>query len=118
MKRILLVLAALALVLGVTFAQGTIKIGGIWTLADITGKQGSAAARLAIEEINAAGGVLGKNLELIVVDDEGKADKAAAAVEKLATVDKVEVFIGGMGSGAELGKIPAFKKYGKVVVST
>ena len=118
MKRIMLVLAALAILLGGAFAQGTIKIGGIWTLADITGKQGSAAARLAIEEINAAGGVLGKNLELIVVDDEGKADKAAAAVEKLATVDKVEVFIGGMGSGAELGKIPAFKKYGKVVVST
>jgi len=57
-------------------------------------------------------------LELIVVDDEGKADKAAAAVEKLATVDKVDVFIGGMASGAELGKIPAFKKYGKVVMST
>ncbi|HCO47994.1 MAG TPA: ABC transporter, partial [Spirochaetaceae bacterium] len=51
-------------------------------------------------------------------DDEGKADKAAAAVEKLATVDKVEVFLGGMASGAELGKIPAFKKYGKVVMST
>ncbi|MDQ7796758.1 MAG: ABC transporter substrate-binding protein, partial [Spirochaetia bacterium] len=60
----------------------------------------------------------GKKLELIVVDDEGKADKAAAAVEKLATVDKVDVFVGGMASGAELGKIPAFKKYGKVVMST
>ncbi len=118
MKKFLLVLAALALVAGGTFAQGTIKIGGIWTLADITGKQGSAAAQLAVEEINKAGGVLGRQLELIVVDDEGKADKAAAAVEKLATVDKVEAFFGGMASGAELGKIPAFKKYGKVVMST
>jgi branched-chain amino acid transport system substrate-binding protein len=118
MKRILMVLTALVLVTGMAAAQGTIKIGGIWTLADITGKQGSAAAQLAVDEINAAGGVNGKKLELIVVDDEGKADKAAAAVEKLATVDKVEVFIGGMASGAELGKIPAFKKYGKVVMST
>lgn len=117
MKKSMLVVAVLLILAGSAFAQ-TIKIGGIWTLADITGKQGSAAAQLAVEEINAAGGVLGKKLELIVVDDEGKADKAAAAVEKLATVDKVEVFIGGMASGAELGKIPAFKKYGKVVVST
>jgi branched-chain amino acid transport system substrate-binding protein len=118
MKRMMLVLAVLVLFAGSAFAQGTIKLGGIWTLADITGKQGSAAAQLAVDEINAAGGVLGKKLELIVVDDEGKADKAAAAVEKLATVDKVDVFIGGMASGAELGKIPAFKKYGKVVMST
>ena len=124
MKRMVLVLAVLVLFAGSAFAQGTIKLegtiklGGIWTLADITGKQGSAAAQLAVDEINAAGGVLGKKLELIVVDDEGKADKAAAAVEKLATVDKVDVFIGGMASGAELGKIPAFKKYGKVVMST
>ncbi|HBE46148.1 Leucine-, isoleucine-, valine-, threonine-, and alanine-binding protein [uncultured spirochete] len=124
MKRMMLVLAVLVLFAGSAFAQGTtklegtIKLGGIWTLADITGKQGSAAAQLAVDEINAAGGVLGKKLELIVVDDEGKADKAAAAVEKLATVDKVDVFVGGMASGAELGKIPAFKKYGKVVMST
>jgi branched-chain amino acid transport system substrate-binding protein len=118
MKRMMLALAVFALIAGSAYAQGTIKIGGIWTLADITGKQGSAAAQMAVDEINAAGGILGKKLDLIVVDDEGKADKAAAAVEKLATVDKVDVFMGGMGSGAELGKIPAFKKYGKVVMST
>jgi ABC-type branched-chain amino acid transport systems, periplasmic component len=33
-------------------------------------------------------------------------------------VDKVDVFVGGMASGAELGKIPSFKKYNKVVMST
>ncbi len=114
----MLVLATLAILAGGVYAQGTIKIGGIWMLADITGNQGSKAALLAVEQINAAGGVNGKKLELIVADDEGKADKAAAQVEKLATVDKVEVFLGGMASGAELGKIPAFKKYGKVVMST
>ena len=118
MKRSLLALFALVALAGGLFAQGTIKIGGIWMLADITGNQGSKAALLAVEEINKAGGVNGKMLELIVADDEGKADKAAAQVEKLATVDKVEVFLGGMASGAELGKIPAFKKYNKVVMST
>ena len=43
-KRMMLALAVLALIAGSAYAQGTIKIGGIWTLADITGQQGSAAA--------------------------------------------------------------------------
>ncbi len=72
MKRMMLALAVFALIAGSAYAQGTIKIGGIWTLADITGKQGSAAAQLAVDEINAAGGVLGKKLDLIVVDDKAR----------------------------------------------
>ncbi len=118
MKK-LTAIAAAALAVQLVAAQGApIKIGGIWPLADITGRQGSMAARQAVDEINNAGGVLGRKLELVVVDDELKADKAAAAVERLMTVDKVDVIIGGMSSGAELGKIPTFKKYGKVVVAT
>jgi ABC-type branched-chain amino acid transport systems, periplasmic component len=64
MKRFVLAIAAIALVVSGVAAQGTIKIGGIWTLADITGKQGSAAAQLAVDEINAAGGISGKTLSL------------------------------------------------------
>jgi len=118
MKKTLAVGVLFALLTAAAFGQGVIKIGGIWPLGDVTGNQGSKAAQLAVDEINAAGGILGKKLELIIVDDELKADKAAAAVEKLATVDKVDAFIGGMGTGAELGKINAFKKYNKVVIST
>ncbi|MBU0929364.1 MAG: ABC transporter substrate-binding protein, partial [Spirochaetes bacterium] len=50
--------------------------------------------------------------------DELKADKGAAAIEKLVTVDNVDVLMGGMASGVALGQIPAMKKYGKVVVAT
>jgi len=119
MKKLFAIIA-IALLAIPAFAQSgdPIKIGGIWTMADITGRQGSMAAQQAVAEINKAGGVLGRPLELIVIDDEGKPDKGAAAVEKLMTVDNVELIIGGMASGVELGKIPTFKKYGKVVVST
>jgi branched-chain amino acid transport system substrate-binding protein len=117
MKKALAIIAIVALAVPV-FAQGTIKIGGTWPLGDITGKQGSMAAQQAVDEINKAGGVLGRQLELIVVDDELKADKGAAAIEKLVTVDNVDVLIGGMASGVALGQIPTMKKYGKVVVST
>jgi len=117
MKKALAIIAIVALAVP-AFAQGTIKIGGTWPLGDITGKQGSMAAQQAVDEINKAGGILGRQLELIVVDDELKADKGAAAIEKLVTVDNVDVLIGGMASGVALGQIPTMKKYGKVVVST
>lgn len=117
MKRTFVALALIAAA-AMAFGQGTIKIGATWPLADITGKQGSMAAQQAVDEINKAGGVLGRQLELIVIDDELKADKGAAAIEKLVTVDNVDVIIGGMASGVALGQVPAMKKYGKVVVST
>ncbi|MBN2873595.1 MAG: ABC transporter substrate-binding protein [Spirochaetales bacterium] len=96
----------------------TIKLGGTWPLGDITGKQGSMAAQQAVDEINAAGGINGHKLELIVIDDEMKADKGASAFEKLITVDKVDMLIGGMASGVALGQIPVLKKYNKVYLAT
>jgi len=98
------------------FAQGPIKLGAIFPLADITGDQGAKAMKLAVKEINKAGGLLGRQVELIVVDDEMKPEKGAAAVEKLVTVDKVDLLMGGMASGVHLGQIPIMKKYEKVTV--
>ena len=111
--------AVLVLVLG-SFspgtAQGPIKLGAIMPLADITGDQGAKAMKLAVKEINQAGGLLGRQVELIVVDDEMKAEKGASAVEKLVTVDKVDILVGGMASGVHLGQIPIMKKYEKITV--
>ncbi len=95
-----------------------IKLGGVWPLADITGDQGSKAAQLAVKEINAAGGVLGRPLQLVVIDDEMKPEKGAAAIERLATVDNVDIFVGGMSSGVHLAQIPILKKYQKVTLIT
>ena len=107
----------LVLLVGQTgFAQGPIKIGAILPLADITGDQGAKAMKLAVKEINGAGGLLGRQIELIVVDDEMKPEKGASAVEKLVTVDKVDLLVGGMSSGVHLGQIPIMKKYEKVTV--
>jgi len=93
-----------------------IKLGAVSPLADITGDQGAKAMKLAVKEINDAGGLLGRPVKLIVLDDEMKPEKGAAAIEKLATVDKVDIFIGGMSSGVHLGQIPVLKKYKKVTV--
>jgi branched-chain amino acid transport system substrate-binding protein len=97
-------------------AAEPIKLGAILPLADITGDQGAKAMKLAVKEINQAGGLLGRPVELIVVDDEMKPEKGAAAVEKLVTVDKVDLLVGGMASGVHLGQIPIMKKYEKITV--
>lgn len=97
-------------------AKEPIKLGAVSPLGDITGAQSTKAMKLAVKEINEKGGLLGRPVELIVVDDEMKPDKGAAALDKLATVDEVDVFIGGMASGVLLGQAPTFKKYGKVTV--
>jgi ABC-type branched-subunit amino acid transport system substrate-binding protein len=44
------------------FAQGPIKIGAILPLADITGDHGAKAMKLAVKEINGAGGLLGRQM--------------------------------------------------------
>lgn len=95
-----------------------IKLGGVWPLADITGEQGSKSAQLAVDEINAAGGLLGRQVELIVLDSEFKPEKGAAALERLATIENVDVFLGGMASSVHLGQIPTLKKYRKLTVWT
>ncbi|MCD6442524.1 MAG: ABC transporter substrate-binding protein [Thermotogae bacterium] len=93
-----------------------IKLGAVLPLGDITGRQAANAMKLAVKEINEAGGVLGRPLELIIVDDEMKPEKGAAAINKLATIDKVDFFIGGMSSGVHLAQIPILKKYKKITV--
>ncbi len=116
---ILLLASAFVAVLSATFegeAAEPVKLGAILPLSDITGDQAAKAMKVAVKEINKAGGLLGRQVELIVVDDEMKPEKGAAAVEKLATVDKVDLLIGGMASGVHLGQIPIMKKYEKVTV--
>jgi len=121
-SRVFVSLLAIALVVGmaiVAFADdsaASIKLGAVNPLGDITGAQMTKAMQLAVDEINAAGGVLGRPLELIVMDSELDPAKGAAAIEKLATVENVDIFIGGMSSGVHMGEIPILKKYEKVTV--
>lgn len=99
-----------------TAAEKPIKIGAVNPLGDITGNQATKAMQLAVKEINDAGGVLGRPLELVVIDSELNPAKGAAAIERLATVERVDFFVGGMASGVHLAQIPILKKYQKITV--
>lgn len=109
------VLVALSTLVAVA-GEGTIRIGVVSPLGDITGHQSVRAMTMAVEEINAAGGVLGRPLELFVIDDEMDGAKGAAAIDRLATVHNVDVFIGGMASGVHMAQIPRLKIYQKPTV--
>jgi len=118
MRKAFVAIACFALLAAAAFGQGVIKLGANWPLADVSGLECSKAAQLAVDEINKAGGVLGKQLQLVVVDDEGKGDKGVAAIEKLVTVDKVDVLLGGIASGVAVAQVPTLKKYQMVTVAT
>ena len=83
-------------------AGGIIKSGGVAPLSGnvaVYGVECKNGIDLAVEEINAAGGVAGKKLVFICEDDEGMPDKTVNAFKKLITKDKVSIVIGSLTSG-------------------
>lgn len=63
-------------------------------------------ARMAVEEINAAGGIHGRKVSLIAEDGRCNGADAASAAQKLVSIDKVVAIIGGQCSSETLGAAP------------
>ncbi len=61
---------------------------------------------LALDEVNATGGVKGKKVKVIVYDDQSKPDDAASATQRLITKDKVKVILGEVASTNSLAMAP------------
>ncbi|WP_300526148.1 ABC transporter substrate-binding protein [Aminiphilus sp.] len=100
MRRVLGVLAVISVLLGACVAWGAeepIRIGYLATLTgegSTWGQHEQDGAVMAVEEINAAGGLLGRKVELVIYDVKGRAEDAINAARRLVTQDKV-VAIGG-----------------------
>jgi len=93
--------------------KGTYKVGAVFSITGRTSFLGDPENKTALmlaEEINNAGGINGKKLELIVYDTEGDATKANLAVKKLISKDKVCVVIGPSLSGTTLAVLPVAEK--------
>lgn len=94
---------------GGSSAGDTIKIGADLELTGGQASFGDSAlkgAQLAVKEINDAGGVLGKKLELVEADNASKSEEATQAAQKLITTDKVVAIIGATTSTNTLGIVP------------
>lgn len=73
--------------------------------------------QLAAEEINAAGGVLGRKIRLVIEDDRGKPEEATAVVTKLVTRDNVIAVIGENSSAQSLAAAPFCQANGVPMIS-
>jgi branched-chain amino acid transport system substrate-binding protein len=109
MKRIALLAALAVAAFGITFGStqvvaadpAALKVGVVLPLTGEQAKFGEIEKNsflMALEEINNAGGVNGKPIELTIEDDTGKPEVGRSAVEKLISQDKVAVLTGGYSS--------------------
>ena len=90
-------------------AQDTIKLGLVAAMSGQSAKSGEAIVRglsLAIDEINAKGGLLGKKVTLLVRDDESNPAKGLIAARELIQREKVAALIGGLDTPVALAIVP------------
>ena len=95
-------------------AQDTVKIGVTQPLTGAFAASGNyvtQGARLAEDEINKAGGVLGRKIQLIVEDNKSNPTEAVATAEKLIVKDKVPVMMGAWSSTLTLAVMPKLEEY-------
>ena len=116
MKRFLsLFIALVILAVGSwCWAQESVKIGVVGPRtgpAAATGKAFEEGIALALDHINARGGVLGKKLDIIFEDTGGVPEKAASAFERLATKEKVPIVVGESHSSSALAEIELANRY-------
>jgi branched-chain amino acid transport system substrate-binding protein len=102
-------------------ADDPIKIGGIYITSGSAASYGKFAQQgmqLAMDEINAAGGVLGRKLESQIEDSQGKAAVAIQAARKLVYQDNVHALMGLDSSGVAQGLAPVVPELQKPFIIT
>ena len=115
MRKLFAVLAIMLLALP-AFAADTIKIGEIATVTGDFAAYGVAeveSVKMAVSDINATGGVLGKKLEVVMYDCRTRNEDMVNAARRLVQQDKVVAVIGPSGSGLCIAASPVFNQ-GKV----
>ncbi|OLC16710.1 MAG: hypothetical protein AUH29_04435 [Candidatus Rokubacteria bacterium 13_1_40CM_69_27] len=118
-KSLLALILAGAVIGGTTAlapAQGpkVVKIGDLGSKVGVFegyGKYQSMAIQLAVEELNARGGVLGHTIEVIVEDDDTKPAPSVRKAEKLILQDDVKLLVGAVSSGATMAVMDVTKKH-------
>lgn len=113
MKRAIAVSALSSLLLTACGSKDTVSIGYIGPLTGEAASYGVDTlhgVQMAVEEINAQGGINGKQVKLIAEDARCNGTDAASAVQKLVAIDGVPVIIGGQCSGETLAAAPIVEK--------
>jgi branched-chain amino acid transport system substrate-binding protein len=118
--RVFGVAAATLGLAGAAQAAEPIKIGAFLSVtgpAAFLGDPEQKTLELYVEKLNAAGGVLGRKLELVSYDSAGDAEKARTFTKRLIEQDKVDVIIGGSTTGETMAVIPLVEAAGVPFIS-
>jgi branched-chain amino acid transport system substrate-binding protein len=105
--------AGLTYVTGPVKAQDSIKIGAVLAVtgpASFLGDPEAKTLRMVAEDINAKGGVLGKQLEIPIYDSGGDATKARSFAQRLIEEDQVVAQVGGTTTGETMAMVPVFEE--------
>jgi branched-chain amino acid transport system substrate-binding protein len=97
-----------------------IVIGEVAALSGGTatfGQSSHAGTQMAIDEINAAGGLLGKKIKLVTEDDQSKQGEAGTVAKKLVSREKVVAMLGEVASGRSLEMAPICQEKGVPMIS-
>ena len=116
----LIALVAVACLAGRPADTDPLRIGVMESLTGPGQTYGNVAARakrMAADEINAAGGIAGRPLELVVADSKCNAEDGAAAYRKLTAEEDVKIILGTSCSGAMLGVAPLAEADGVILFS-
>src|SRR4051812_41801851 len=94
---------------GSTTANDTLKVGEFASLSGSEATFGQSShngTALAVADLNAGGGVLGKKIQLLTEDDQSQAGTAATVVHKLISADGVAAILGEVASSKSLEAAP------------
>ena len=97
--------------LSTTAALADIKVGFIGSLSSDTGLSTLRGAEIAIEELNAAGGVMGEQITLVTADTGEDVTEGVKAYEFLAETEEVDFIISGSIDDVSLGWLPRMQEY-------
>ncbi|MBL3540716.1 ABC transporter substrate-binding protein, partial [Aminivibrio sp.] len=120
LKTAILALCAVLLVSSAGIAADTVKIGMLVPLTGPAAADGTSAlysVQIALDQVNAAGGVLGKQVELVYYDDRADAKEAVALAHKLIEQDKIAAFVAGSYSLPTRAVAPIFQEEGIPLVA-
>ena len=101
-------------------AADPIKIGSFLSTsgpAAFLGDPEKKVLELYVDKINAAGGINGRPLELIVYDDSGRADKALSFAKRLLSNDRVDVIVGGSTTATTMASVKLIERAGVPFIS-
>lgn len=112
--------AALLAAATAVHAQAPIRVGAFLSVtgpAAFLGDPEQKTLELYVERLNAAGGVLGRKLELVAYDSGGDAEKARTFAKRLIEQDRVDVIVGGSTTGETMAVVPLVEAAGMPFIS-